>query len=588
MPEQAHHTDPPSTTDRPPLDDSHAQTSLGNGGGQKPEPDGLVASSNSDKGQFPAVIEPEYYLGPRLGLIMSTIFLSTLLSALDIGIVATAIPGITDEFHRLDDVGWYGSACFLLVGASSPMWGKLYTFLSAKLVYLASVVLFLVGSVVAAAAPNSASVIVGRALQGWGVSGTLGGSVLMISYIAAPRQRPGLIGMWMGIFMLSTIVGPIIGGAFTSEVTWRWCFWINLPVGGVVLALLVLFFRVPWHISPVPATWTEILRQLDIPGFGLLVASLVCLTLALQWGGLAKPWNNGSVIAALAMWIVLTIAFVVTEYFQEARAMVPLRLLKPRMTWANALYGWIANLANFQVMFYLPIYFQSIHGQTAIMSGVNTLPFMAFFALGAIVSGTLIGQTRHLQPYELVSGLLATAGAALLYTLEVDSSPGRYIGPQVLFGLGIGLGNQVPMTAVQGFSKPGDIASSTGIMLMCNSISGAYFVAAAQSLFSNRLLETLAVMAPSIDPAKVLITGATEIQDVFAGEEELRLVREAYMVGIKDVFAFSTAGTALTVVIAMIIPFRRLPPSHDDDATEEQKEEDAAAAAAAAAAATAS
>ena len=221
------------------------------------------------------------------------------------------------------------------------MWGKLYMFFSAKIVYLASVVIFLVGSVIAAAAPNSESVIVGRALQGWGVSGTLGGSVLMITYIAEPAKRPMLIGMWMGVFMFSTIIGPIIGGAFTSEVSWRWCFWINLPVGGVILALLVIFFRVPRHISPIPASWKEIILQLDIPGFGLLLSSLVCLTLALQWGGLTKPWSDGSVIATLVLWIVLTIAFFVTERFQGAYAMVPLRLLKPRMTWANALYGWM-------------------------------------------------------------------------------------------------------------------------------------------------------------------------------------------------------------------------------------------------------
>lgn len=257
------------------------------------------------------------------------------------GIVATAIPGITDQFHRLDDVGWYGAACFLLVGTSSPMWGKLYMFFSAKIVYLSSVVIFLVGSVVAAAAPNSESIIVGRALQGWGVSGTLGGSVLMINYIAEPAKRPMLIGMWMGVFMFSTIIGPIIGGAFTSEVSWRWCFWINLPVGGVILALLVVFFRVPEHISPVPASWKEIILQLDFPGFSLLLVSLVCLTLALQWGGLTKPWSDGSVIATLVMWIVLTIAFFVTEYFQGAYAMVPLHLLRPRMTWSNALYGWM-------------------------------------------------------------------------------------------------------------------------------------------------------------------------------------------------------------------------------------------------------
>ncbi|KAL6238454.1 hypothetical protein BDW75DRAFT_247213 [Aspergillus navahoensis] len=503
-------------------------------------------------------VVPEYATGFRLSAIMGTIFLGTLLAALDIGIVATAIPGITDDFHRLDDVGWYGSACFLLVGSSSPMWGKLYKYLNAQAVYLASVLIFLVGSIVAAAAPNSAAVIVGRALQGWGCSGTLGGSVLMISYVAEPQKRPMLIGMWMSVFMFSTIIGPLIGGAFTSEVTWRWCFWINLPVGGPIIVLVLLFFKVPKHVMPPAASWLEILRQLDLPGFSVLLASLICFILALQWGGQTKPWSDGSVIATLVLWIGLTIGFFVIEWFQGDYAMVPLGLLKPRLVWTNALYGWIANLGNFQVLFYLPIYFQSIHDQSAIASGVNSLPFMAFFAVGSMLSGFLIMRTRLLQPYELVSGLLATAGAALLYTMGIDSSKARYIGPQVIFGLGIGLGNQVPMTALQSFAKPEHIAPTTGVMLMCNSISGAYFVTAAQSLFANRMLSTLASKYPAIDPIQVLTTGASEITRVFQGAE-LVAVHQAYMVGIRDVFAFSLAGAVATVLISLGIPFKKLP-----------------------------
>lgn len=123
------------------------------------------------------------------------------------------------------------------------------------------------------------------------------------------------------------------------------------------------------------------------------------------------------------------------------------------------------NAANYQVIFYLPIYFQSIHGMSAIKSGVYLLPFLAFFALGAVVSGAVIGKTRYLQPFQLISGLLSTAGVALCYIMEVDSSKAQYIGPQVLLGFGLGFGNQVPMTAVQGLSRPEDMASSSGIIL---------------------------------------------------------------------------------------------------------------------------
>lgn len=286
----------------------------------------------------PSQEEPEYATGLRLFLIMFTIFMSTLLAALEIGIIATAIPGITDDFHRLDDVGWYGSATFLLAGTSSPMWGKMYKFLNAKYVYLGSVALYLLGSIVGAAAPNSQAVIVGRAIQGLGAAGTLGGSVLIINYVAHPTRRPVLIGAWMAVFMVSTILGPVIGGAFTSGVSWRWCFWINLPLGGPIVVLLLLFLRVPKHIKPAPATLKELVLQLDLPGFGLLLASTVCLTLALQWGGQSEAWSDGAVIATLVLWVALAIIFFVLEWFQGERAMIPLKLLKPRTTWTHALY----------------------------------------------------------------------------------------------------------------------------------------------------------------------------------------------------------------------------------------------------------
>lgn len=379
--------------------------------------------------------------------------------------MATAIPGITSDFHSLDDIGWYGGTIFIVVGVTSPLCGKLYKSFSGRYVYLGCVLLYLVGSAIAAPAPNSIVLIIGRAIQGWGVAGVLGGSVLMISYVAEPAARPQLIGLWTCVLMVSTILGPIIGGAFTSGITWRWCFWINLPIGGPIVVLILLFFFIPKHIKPTPATWREILMQLDIAGFVLLLASIVCFTLAMQWGGQTKSWDNGSVIAVLVVWLILTIAFIIVEWFLGEYAMIPLAHLKPRLFWTNALYGWLVNLADFLALFYLPIYFQSIHGQSAITSGVNTIPFVALFALGSLLSGFLVSKTGYLQPLQLVSGLLATVGCALLYILDVDSAKAKYIGPQIILGFGIGLGNQIPMTAYQFFSRPQDLQSNTGVML---------------------------------------------------------------------------------------------------------------------------
>ncbi|KAL4784723.1 major facilitator superfamily domain-containing protein [Aspergillus varians] len=538
--------------------------------GRQPGSTGDSAHSPADGSQEhndPNETPPEYATGIRLALIMFTIFVSTLLVSLEIGIIATAIPGITNDFRRLDDVGWYGSATFILAASASPVWGKLFKYVNVKWTFLSAVGIFLVGSIVAAAAPNSVSVIVGRAFQGWGASGVLGGTLIVINYVAPPRNHPLLIGLWMAVFMVSTILGPVIGGVFTSEVTWRWCFWINLPVGGPIIVLLLLFLRIPKHIKSVPATWSEIMLALDIPGFCLLLVSLVCLTLALQWGGQTKAWNHGSVIATLVLWIVLTIAFFVTEWLQGPRAMAPFRIWQQRTTWSNALFCLISYAALYQVMFYLPIYFQSIHGQSAIKSGVNTLPFLALFAVGAVVSGAVIGKTRYTQPFELLGALIMTAGMALIYILDVDSSQAMYIGAEVLFGFGIGICNQVPMTAVQGFSKLEDVSSATGIMVMCQTLSGAYFVAIAQSLFANRMLQTVLTSASHLDPAKVLGTGTSELQKTFSGDD-LTAVIAAYMVGIKDVFAFSLACAAFSVLLALIIPFKKLPDHGKKPATE--------------------
>ncbi|KAF2122085.1 major facilitator superfamily domain-containing protein [Lophiotrema nucula] len=512
----------------------------------------------NDKQEQDVIIEPDYATGLRLFLIMITINMSGLLTALEIGIIATAIPAITDKFRALDDVGWYGSATFLAVAATSALWGKLFKYLNFKFVYLASIGVFLIGSIVAATAPTSVAVIVGRAIQGLGISGTLNGSIIVINYVSHPRRHPMLIGIWTCVFMISTVLGPIIGGALTSGVSWRWCFYINLPLGGPIVILLLLFLKVPRHIKPTPATWKEITLQLDLPGLSLIVASLVCFILALQWGGQSKTWGNGSVIATLVLWIVLSIMFVIVERLQGERAMIPWRLMKPRATWANVIWSFLGNAALYQIMFYLPIYFQSVKGKSAIMSGVLTLPFLAFFGVGSMLSGTLVGKTRHLQPYQLTCALLMTSGMALTYELDIESSKAWYIGAEVLLGFGVGFGNQIPIMAVQGLSKAEDVPVSTGIMFMTQSGSAAYFVVIAQSIFANRMLETLRTTAPNLNPYQVLGTGATDIIKVYSGVD-LDRVLGAYMTGIKDVFTCALAASVLAVLLAFVIPLQRLP-----------------------------
>lgn len=223
------------------------------------------------------------------------------------------------------------------------------------------------------------------------------------------------------------------------------------------------------------------------------------------------------------------------------------------------------------------------------MSGVYNLPLVAFFALGATLGGGFVGKTLLLHPPQLLSGLLATVGAALLHNLDINSSKAWYIGAQIPLGLGCGLGTHIPVTAVQSFAKPEDMSTVTGIVFSeylrshlslylgfslilvtaFQTIAGAYFVVAAESIFENRLVEILAQIAPDINPEMILGAGASQLQTHFS-KEQLPSILDAYMVGIKDVFAFFMANAAVTVVLVFLIPLKKLP-NHEDKKTEDHE-----------------
>ncbi|KAK1147402.1 hypothetical protein N8T08_001484 [Aspergillus melleus] len=263
----------------------------------KAELDERQRGSTCDNPQSPAddgpnEPAPEYATGTRLALIMFTIFVSTILVSLKIGIIATAIPGITADFHRLDDVGWYGSATFILAAATSPLWGKLFKYLNVKWTFLGAVGIFLVGSVVAAAALNSVSVIIGRALHSWGASGVQGGTLIVIVYVAPPRNHPLLIGTWMAVFMVSTILGPVIGGAFTSESLVEMVLLDQLARWRSHRRSVVV---VPSHPQVYPECPGYLEGDHPRPGYpGVLLAScrsrMLDVSLATGWAESMEPW----------------------------------------------------------------------------------------------------------------------------------------------------------------------------------------------------------------------------------------------------------------------------------------------------------
>lgn len=228
--------------------------------------------------------EVEYPSAKKAFTIMTAVMLAAFLVSLDRTILATAVPVITDHFNSLDDVGWYASAYLLTMSAFQMGMGRVYTFFNVKYVFLSCIGLFELGSLVCGTAPNSTALILGRAISGMGATGLFSGAITIMVHVLPLANRPAYMGAFGSIFGLASIAGPLLGGVFTSKVSWRWCFFINLPIGGVAMAVIFVLLKLP-EKQTTSRSWKEKLLRLDPLGNLFLVPSIVCLLLALQWGG---------------------------------------------------------------------------------------------------------------------------------------------------------------------------------------------------------------------------------------------------------------------------------------------------------------
>ena len=257
--------------------------------------------------------DSKYPGGGKLAVLTFGLCMATFVVALDNTIIATAIPKITTVFDSLNDVGWYGSSYLLTTTSLQPSFGKVYTYFNIKWTYLSALLIFELGSIICAAAKNSVMLIVGRSIAGAGAAALFSGGMTIVGYSVALRKRALYISLLSSMFGISSVVGPLLGGVLTDKASWRWCFWINLPFGGVALFTVFFFFKNPER-PHTGMTFREKISQIDLGGAFLLICGIVCLLLALQWGGTTYPWHDSKIWGCILGFGLIIACFIALQF----------------------------------------------------------------------------------------------------------------------------------------------------------------------------------------------------------------------------------------------------------------------------------
>ncbi|KAH7114392.1 MFS transporter [Dendryphion nanum] len=492
--------------------------------------------------------ESKYLSGVKLWILSLGLCLTTFVIALDNTIIATAIPKITTVFNSLEDVAWYGSSYLLTTCSLQPSFGKVYTYFDVKYTYLFALVLFEIGSVICAAATSSPMFIIGRAIAGAGAAALFSGGMTIIGYSVPLRKRPIYIAALSSMFGIASVVGPILGGAFTDRISWRWCFWINLPFGAVSLAVVFFFFTNPERqYSHIP--FKDRLKEVDVIGAVFLICSIVSLLLALQWGGQTYPWKNSKVWGLLLGFGLMLLVFIIIQIYQKDRATIPIRVFKQRTILVSCLFTAFLSMAMYTHIFYLPFYFQAIKSTTAEESGIRTIAYLVSTTVASLVIGAAITLLGFYAPFMWFGSAIFTIGAGMLYTLRPNSPPGHWIGYQILAGFGAGGSVQIPFIAVQVVTNAKDMPTANACVMFFNSLGGAIAIAIAQNIFVNNLASEIPKRAPGIDPRIVIAAGATYVRQVVPGDL-LEGVLWAYNTAIMNAFVVAIAAGGLAVIVS--------------------------------------
>ncbi|KUJ13474.1 major facilitator superfamily transporter, partial [Mollisia scopiformis] len=473
--------------------------------------------------------------------------------------VPTAIPIITTHFKSIDGVGWYASAYFLGATAVHGISWKLYSIASVKLIYILNLVAYIAGSAVCGTSSSSSALMIGRAVSGAAAVCLSPGVLRMVAVSTPFKKRPVYSGLFGAMYGLASIVGPILGGSLTYKVSWRWIFYIKIPSGLVVLTIIIFLFNTSKGARDSIANmgWRWRMARLDIEGSVFITASLSCLILALNWGGTTMAWSDPRIIGLTCVFGILFVLFAAKQFWRKEDASLPPRLMKQRSSLGALWFSFTLGSSLQIVNYYLPFWFQTVKGVSALQSGIMNFPLVISLVVSSILSGVMVSAIGYYTPFMVGSSILTAVGTGMLSTLSPQSSHVAWILYQVLCGIGLGLGAHQPIMVAQNILEIRDAAAGVSMMILAQNLSAAIFASVSQNVFKGRLVSNLEQYTPSLDPATVLSFGAANLQDSIE-PQYLGGVRLAYNNALSKSYLVAAVVAATSMVGSVVIEWKSI------------------------------
>jgi EmrB/QacA subfamily drug resistance transporter len=484
-------------------------------------------------------------------LIFSGLMIGMLLAALDQTIVATALPTIVGDLGGLQHLSWVITAYLLTSTTSMPVYGKLSDMYGRKIMFQFAIVMFLIGSLLSGLSHSMFQLVLFRGVQGLGAGGLFAMAQAIIGDVVAPRERGRYQGYFGGVFAVASVAGPLLGGLFVDHLSWRWVFYINLPLGILALVVTTIVLRLPYR---------RLEHSIDYLGTALMVGGVSCLLLFTTWGGTEYAWSSPIIIWLAVAGVVLVGLFIGQELRAE-EPLLPLRLFRDRVFSASSAVGFIVGLAMFGAIAFLPVYFQVVRNTSATSSGLRLTPLMVGVVAASITSGRLITASGRYRIFPILG--TATMAVALYLMSRIDTGTTILLVSAYMLVLGVGLGlvMQVIVLAAQNSADYRDLGTATAGVNFFRSMGGAFGVAIFGSILNNRLNYNL----PRLMPAGAL--SGVDTRAFTAGPQQLRslppevhhAVVQAFSLSLHTVFLWTVPvaiGAFLLTWLLQEIPLR--------------------------------